>query len=312
MRPKQLVFGMASFIPGVRRLGGRGTGGTNSARYCYSVWLRHLVMASRSGLDTCPRVVAELGPGDSLGTGLAALLSGCDEYYGFDVVEHASSAGNVAIFEQLVELFKNRTPIPGRDEFPFVKPYLDDYAFPAHILDEERMDRCLEGSRIEKIRASLASLGQEESLIRYVVPWSTSDVFKTDPVNMIFSQAVLQFLDALPGTYRAMHSWLTPGGYISHQIDYTCGGTAKEWNGHWRYSDLEWRILRGRRAYYINREPNSAHLAAAKDAGFTVVRDQTITSASYYAAHQMAGRFRSLSEDDLVTSGTFMQAVKET
>lgn len=65
---------MATFVPGAVRLFHRGTGGTCSARYCYAVWLRHLVLAAEHGLlDRPPRRVVEIGPGDSLGTGIAAI-----------------------------------------------------------------------------------------------------------------------------------------------------------------------------------------------------------------------------------------------
>jgi hypothetical protein len=39
-----LMKGIATFVPGVRRLANRRAGGPASARYCYSVWLRHLVV----------------------------------------------------------------------------------------------------------------------------------------------------------------------------------------------------------------------------------------------------------------------------
>ena len=113
-----LLRGISTYVPGLRRLVVGGTGGTISARYCFSIWLRHLVMAARSGLNARPEVVAELGPGDSLGVGLAALLSGSDRYYAFDVIRHASNARNLEIFRELVPLFRAREPIPGADEFP--------------------------------------------------------------------------------------------------------------------------------------------------------------------------------------------------
>lgn len=74
LRP--VVRGLATWIPGARRISARGTGGSTDARYCYSVWLRHLVMAHVRGLNTDPHTLAELGPGDSLGTGLCAVLTG--------------------------------------------------------------------------------------------------------------------------------------------------------------------------------------------------------------------------------------------
>ena len=86
MKIKQLLYGFFTFIPGVNKLRKKPTGGTISARYCYSVWLRHLVMASNNKLNTSPKIVAELGPGDSLGIGIASILTGSDSYYAFVVV----------------------------------------------------------------------------------------------------------------------------------------------------------------------------------------------------------------------------------
>lgn len=46
-------------------------------------------MAYKNGLPVHPDTVAGLGPGDSLGFGLAALISGADKYFAFDVVEQS-------------------------------------------------------------------------------------------------------------------------------------------------------------------------------------------------------------------------------
>ena len=60
---KKLAIGAATYLPGKRNLWIASTGGTTSARYCYSVWLRHMKKAAQAGLNTNPKVVAELGPG---------------------------------------------------------------------------------------------------------------------------------------------------------------------------------------------------------------------------------------------------------
>src|SRR6185295_10726374 len=83
IRIRPLLFGLASRVPGVTTLFRRGAGGIPSPRYCYSVWLRHLVAAHQAGITSLPKSVGELGPGDSLGTGFAALLSGAERYYAF-------------------------------------------------------------------------------------------------------------------------------------------------------------------------------------------------------------------------------------
>lgn len=310
MRLKPLIYGIATFVPGVNQLRKTVTGGTDSARYCYSVWLRHLVMAHKNGLNTNPKVVAELGPGDSIGIGLAALISGCDRYFAFDVVAHANIARNLSIFDELVSLFKNKAPIPGDDEFPNVKPRLDDYRFPSVILDDDRLHKALADERIEKIRQSVSHVGSENTVIEYKAPWYKADVLEANSVDLIYSQAVLEHVDDLPNTYKAMYSWLKPGGHISHTIDFKCHGMADEWNGHWAYSDFIWKLIRGTRPYLLNRAPCSTHTALVKSSGFEAVCDLRTTTESRLAPSQLARRFRTISQDDLVTSGTFIQAVK--
>ena len=78
--------------------------------------------------------MVELGPGDSLGIGLAALLSGVERYIALDVIQYASDAQNLRIFEELIALFKDRAPIPDEAEFPLVRPLLPSYAFPADLV----------------------------------------------------------------------------------------------------------------------------------------------------------------------------------
>lgn len=307
---KSLIWGGLTFIPFLGKILDRGTGGTISARYCYSVWLRHMVMAHASGLNTFPRVIAELGPGDSLGIGLAALICGSEEYYALDAVEHANSSRNLEIFDELVILFRNKTPIPDEDEFPEVKPKLSSYAFPTDILSEERMHFVLSASRLLKIRKSLQTPQSTLSVIHYRAPWDSADAIGGESIDLIYSQAVLEHVDDLSGAYRNMHAWLKPGGYLSHQIDFKCHGTADEWNGHWKYSDLMWRLIRGKRPYLINREPHSVHVKYLNSEGFQILCDLKVVSESQFHSSQLAPRFKSMSNSDLTVSGAFIQAIK--
>ena len=71
-------------------------------------------------MKALPGVVAELGPGNSLGIGLSTLLSGADRYHAFDVVPHAQVNHNLAVLDELIALFKARADIPGPAEFPQV------------------------------------------------------------------------------------------------------------------------------------------------------------------------------------------------
>jgi SAM-dependent methyltransferase len=307
MKIKPLIYGIVTFMPGANRYLAKGTGGTDSARYCYSVWLRHLVMAKSNELNPYPKIVAELGPGDSLGIGFATLLSGCEKYLAFDVVKHANTERNVKIFDELVSLFSKREPIPGEDEFPKVKPYLNNYEFPSDILDEKRLKNTLDQSRVEKIRNDV--IHQSNDFIQYKVPWDSASVVEKQSVDMIYSQAVLEHVDDLKSVYKAMRLWLKPKGYISHQIDFKCHGTADEWNGHWAYSDFMWKLIRGRRPYLLNREPLSKHIAIMREEGFDVVCLKKVKAKSNLTKNDLSQRFKFISEEDITTSGAFIQAV---
>ena len=317
----ELAKGTASYIPGVNSLESRArrllrhrvTGRASSGRYCYSVWLRHLVMLRENGYSTPPDVVAELGPGDSLGIGLAALLSGSSRYYGLDVMRYIGNQRNLRVLDELVELFRKREDIPGEAEFPRVEPYLKSYTFPNHILTKDLMSEALKPERIAAIRRALLSLNQDNSdgiQLSYFVPWHETSVMMDESMDLIYSQATLEHVEDLEHTYGAMYRWLKPGGIMSHTIDFKCHGLAKEWNGHWTYHDLVWRVIMGNRPWLINRQPHSAHIDAIRKARFQLICDSRVRAESGVQRQQLASRFRSICDDDLTTSVAFIQAVK--
>ncbi|MDQ6833450.1 MAG: class I SAM-dependent methyltransferase [Chloroflexota bacterium] len=313
VRLRPLLVGTATYLPGLRHLTARRTGGTASARYCYSVWLRHLVMAHTNGIDTRFDTVAELGPGDSLGMGIAALLSGAQRYRALDVVRYAERASNIAILDELVEFFRSRAPIPGEDEFPLVKPLLPSYDFPHHILTDERLAVALDPQRLASLRDALHALDEpdtETPCISYVVPWNGAGGIKRASVDFIFSQAVLQYPPDLDMTYRAMDRWLKPGGAMSHDIDFKCHGTTREWSGHWTCSDNAWSLVNGRRRDALNRAPHSAHIGLIRDLGCEIVCDQWTELPVAITRAQLAPHFRHLTDDDLAISSAFIQARK--
>lgn len=213
-----LLRGIATYVPGVYKLTPKGTGGTVSARYCYSVWLRHLTLAHENGLSTMPEVVAELGPGDSIGTGLAALICGAKRYYALDIVKYTNREENLSILDELTDLFMRREAIPDTDEFPEVKPYLASYAFPHHILTRDRLSVVLNNDRVRAIRSALLGVREvreNEVQVSYFAPWSDPKVVRERSVDMIVSQAVLEHVDDLSRTYQVLHRWLKPGGFLS-------------------------------------------------------------------------------------------------
>jgi hypothetical protein len=304
-KARAILSGLVTWLPGFPAM--RGTGGTDSARYCYSVWLRHLKLANaaRPGLGV-PRAVAELGPGDSIGIGLCALLSGADKYYAFDVVAYPDLRSNLAIFDELLRLFQGREAIPGPDEFPGLLPAIDDLSFPHELLNDANQLIALDRDRVQRIRKSIENAESSGSSIVYRAPWTGSRVIEPGTIDMIFSQAVLEHVVDLPDVYGAMRRWIKSDGVMTHQIDYRCHGKADHWNGHWGFSELSWRIAVGRRPYLLNRAPHSIQISLLREAGFKVLAEVRMTDSGGLRREKLAVQFRDLSDHDLTTCGAFV------
>ncbi|MGB9512393.1 MAG: hypothetical protein WBU20_11945, partial [Candidatus Acidiferrum sp.] len=85
IRIRSLLKGLGSFVVPSFRNSHVGPGAVLSAETLYSIFLRYL-----SYLNGCEdfsidgAVVVELGPGSSIGFGMAALLAGASRFYAFD------------------------------------------------------------------------------------------------------------------------------------------------------------------------------------------------------------------------------------
>jgi SAM-dependent methyltransferase len=289
------------------------TGGTDSAGYCYAIWLRHLSMIQRAGLATRLEVVAELGPGDSIGIGLASLLGGAQRYTGLDAARLAATNRNLALFDELVALFRCRAPIPDDQEYPRIRPHLASYEFPASILTETDLESSLAPDRVAALRRELSNLPADHApnrAINYIAPWGRADPIAPGSQDLVFSQAVLQSVTDIAAVYACMSRWLRPGGVMSHSISMESLGSASRWNGHWTYSDTAWRLVNGFSGHGVNREPMSGHLRLIRDGGFEIVDLQTTRRGDGIARRELAARFRHLDDDDLQTNGFYVLALK--
>ena len=188
-----VVRGSADFVPLIgaqveRRRHGRRKGGSQSARYCDAVWFRHLAAISGVAGFRLGHV-GEIGPGSSLGLGLAALLCGASRYTALDVVAHANLNTNETVLDDLVSLLEDDAPVPNQDEFPRVVPRLDSLRLPSDILKGIGAIS-LDGvrARVEQLRFSLKHPGHGDSLIEYRVPSHDARCIRPQSVDFLFSQ----------------------------------------------------------------------------------------------------------------------------
>ena len=288
-----------------------GTGGTNNARYCYSVWMRHLYYYCQNANTKIPQTVAELGPGDSLGIGLTALLTGAKKYVALDVLKFWDNEKNIKIFDEILSLIQRKEPIPDDIEFPNIYPKLIDYSFPDTIINDDSLKESLNVNRIIEIRKELIDPGNpSNSYIKYQIPWYDDKVIQKGSLDFVFSQAVLEHVDDLENAYKAMNLWLTDNGIMSHAIDFRSHGMTKSWNGHWSLTDFEWKITRAGRVYAINRMPLSEHIKMLSINNFNILEKKDTKLENKLKSLYSSVIFQNMSTDDIETGGVYILAQK--
>ncbi len=305
-----LLGGLKSFLP--RRGSYTLSSGCADARYGYAIWLRQLVTLAKHGVRGPFPVVVELGPGETVATGVSAVLSGTNRYIGLDVLPHLRTAFGPAVLDEVTGLFRSRAPVPNDDGYAAVRPPLDSYEFPHTALGPAGIAASSDDRRVAALRRDLAALAQGRDgghMFRYAVPWRVEHV-PAASADLVFSQAVLQEIphgsdrSMLRDTMAAIARWLRPGGVSSHQVDLAIYGT-QPWNAHWTWSDVTWALVRGRRENFVNREPLSAYVTVARECGLSLVALETeeVTGAPDTA---LKPRFRSLPERDRRTRSAFI------
>lgn len=305
---RTIAKGLISYVPGVFRFAD--VTDSVSARYCYATWLKHLTLAYDSGMNTDPKTVVEIGPGSSLGQGVTALLLGAHTYHALDVFPHAKEQPNLRIFDEVISLITNRADIwheKSRETRPF----------PGNILMDERLEWSMGSARVESIRGALQMAfvrgrpsRNNQMAIHYICPWTGVEALEPESSDMIVSTGVLQAVEDLPELYRCFRTWLKAGGFMSHFVDFSSYGMTEQWNGHWGCPSLVWRLMKGNRPYLHNRAPHSVHRELLEQNGFVIVCDVQTTNYSGLQKEDLAPEFRYLSDEDLITSGAYMQAMK--
>jgi SAM-dependent methyltransferase len=311
LRYQRLLSGLVSYIPGVApfyiRFVMRPKVETPS--HCYGIWLKHLSIAAHHGMPL-PRVVAELGPGASVDTGLAALLCGAETYYGLDVVPFAATDGVLQRFEELLHMFRARAQLPNRNGFPLLEHYLDATGFPSRLLTDEHLAITLAEPRLNRIRASIRALkaGMDTAqldMIRYVAPWWNKPIEHAGQIDFLFSHTVLQHIDSLEAVLSSVSQLLAPGGVMSHQVNFDSHGTARRWNGQWACSPWQWRLAVGRKLFLINRQPHSRYVELLSQLRFETLADLTYQDAGGVSRAELGAEWRQLGDEDLHTRGAF-------
>ena len=312
MRVKPIITGLATRLPRLAEIQSSGKGGgTRSAPYCYGVWMKHLTLLCSGSGASIPKVVLELGPGYTLGTGMCALLSGADHYYALDAVPYAHLDTDLRLFDDLVSMFRVKAPHQPNG-WPNIDPLLDTNRFPSHILTDDLLANSLAEERLEQIRAGFRYPNTDQGRIRvnYIAPWKDALAITANTVDHVFSHTVLQHVAHLEKTYASMARWLRVDGTMTHQLDFSCMHLSRKWNGHWACPEWLWGIIAGNRPYFINREPLSTHISLMRRYALYITCIIRMERNDGIRRDQLAKRWKTISNINLQCSGAFVQAKK--
>ncbi len=299
IRFKPLLGGLATWlVPSAAEIMARRNQPRVTAGYYYEVWLRHVCTAAHFQCWNAPGTVLEIGPGATLGTGLAALLSGIQRYIAFDASAPLRHEFNEPLVQDLVTLFRQRPNFAPSDRI------LPATLFPSELFPSEQLAETLSDESVAHITRSLQK--------RNDLVWCLNDPasLPANAVDYLFSHSVLEHVEDLAAMYQAMWRWLRPGGTMTHSIDFSSHGTSPLWNGHWTVHDAVWQMMRGKRRYFLNREPASTHQRLLAQAGFECKIFHATSLTSALRQKDLAPRFRQLSESDLTTVAAFIVARK--
>lgn len=245
LRTRSLISGLLSYILGLYNWwdNRRPTGHTASSNYCKSIWEFHRGNYIDATHGQRPSTVAELGPGASLGTCLAALCDGIEYAVGLDVCPYAEE--DILNKLMLEELW------PKSDRNP----------------------------RRQELVVAINQLGKKNATrppLEYVAPWTNPEALPEASVDMVFSHSVLEHVDNPAEAYRACFKWLRPGGIMSHKIDHSSHGLTISWNGHYALPAWTWKLIRGGRPYLLNRLTPSEHRKLILLAGFEILSETLV------------------------------------
>ena len=98
---------------------------------------------------------------------------------------------------------------------------------------------------------------------------------------------------------------------LTNDIGFKSCGSAGTWYGHWQYTDPEWKIVRGRKSFNINREPYSTHVNLLSGTNCEIIFEKKDFAQSNIDKSKLSARFRNKQDDDFVTYSAFLQAMKK-
>jgi len=266
---KSVAKGLLTFVPGVTRIldkkKGKSAHSGSHADFCYNLWLSILRKCEESGVKPDISKTGEIGTGGSLGGGICALLAGADKYYALEMDQRFNKEQNLKMLEELVLLFRGEEPIS--QKYPQLNIKTAIFDFPHNLVKPNYLD----DQFIQQIREDIESEFKSNNRILIVNKW---DQVNSLCLDFIFSRAVLEHVVDPGAAYLACYKHLKASGYMIHDVEFHSHGITSKPDGHMKIHSFLWKIIYGRRNYFLNRWTLSEHINQIQSLAFHIVMNE--------------------------------------
>lgn len=252
---KAIAKGIVTYIPGAssildkKKRTSKHSG--SKAEFCYDLWLRILVFLEENSIRPHFKAIGELGSGGSLGVGICALLSGCERYYALEIDSIFDKDQNLKILDDIILLFRNKTRIS--DKYRQLNIKVSNFEYPENIIEP----LFLQENIISEIRNDIINGFRHSQRITIVKNWVAQPSLNLD---FIFSRAVMEHVSSPSNVYSGITVHLKEGSLMFHDIEFHSHGITTKLDGHYKIPNTLWKIIYGKRGYFLNRWSLSEHL----------------------------------------------------
>ena len=261
---KSILKGMFTFIPGVLFLKNIKAKKLNhscsKAEFCYNLWLSILIYIDEKKIKPKLNVIGEFGNGGSLGIGLCALLTGTEEYYSIDIDNQFDIDANLEILDNLLILFKQKTAISKK--YSNINICLNNYYYPEELIEK----KYLNGEFINKLKKEIKNINNKGNSIIKI--WDNNKAKKLD---FTFSRAVMEHVVNPEVIYKFIFQNSYNQSYTFHDIEFHSHNITKSINGHYFINKFWWKIIFGKRIYFLNRWMLKDHIKSLNANKFSII-----------------------------------------
>lgn len=265
---KAIFKGALTFIPGVnfvlekKKKKSRHSG--SGALFSYSLWLSNLVYLAENKIQPNYSRLAEIGNGGSLGIAFCAILTGTNKYFSFEYKHNIDYKEQIQLLERISVLFDKAEPI---HHFNNISITVSDSTFPQHLVLPKLQREVL----LKQIKEDLQNELVGSDLIILVNNWETQNPLN---ITFAFSRAVMEHVNDPNYIYQKMFFHMCANAIMLHDIEFHSHGITNKINGHYKIPNLLWRIIFGKRPFFLNRLKASDHIKCIRENGFKVILEQ--------------------------------------